>query len=400
VILKVLAEPCGLAVKDMESARALFARLKQEVTLVGPNQDGTDAVRHRADVRVFMLNLMRRDNPGLAERIHRRAAAYYAELSDGAQGAVPWARAEEIYHRLAVGDDLARVEARWTPGLEPYLQDAVDELPVRAKIYLATKLGLSLTEADRQEASLEERELSLANEAERAITTGAVETALSILASLTERSLASPLYRLEARALSLMGRSKDALEKANAAVEAAAHSGRKRELAEMLLLSAELSFRHGDLEHLVDYLQQAGTLCEQTGDAARLVFVLILLKRVYEALNNADEAREASRRLKAAADALSANLNSSEGSTRLAIEAMRAAAGELSPKLEAAASEYEAPPGAAAAAEGTAVEEEPTAEVQEHTHEPAAETYMNGIESSEGDSVDQLFTTVNRGVSS
>jgi cellulose synthase operon protein C len=56
VILKVLAGPCGLSLTETK-AQDLFGRLKEEVTLVSPNPDGTDAVRHLADLRRFMLGL-------------------------------------------------------------------------------------------------------------------------------------------------------------------------------------------------------------------------------------------------------------------------------------------------------------------------------------------------------
>ena len=419
VILNVLAAPCGLSVVDEADAHRLFDRLREEVTLVGPNQDGTDAVRHRSDVRRFMLGLMQRDNPNLAKLINQRAIDYYAALSDRSGNAPPWARAEEVYHRLLSCENVTEVDARWVPGLGTYLQDAVDELPIRSKIYLANKLGLSLQEDDRREASLEEQEQSIANEAERFITAGSIETALSILAAQSDRSPTSPLYRLEARALSLAGQSMEALAKADAAAEAASLAGDKRGLAEMLVLSAELSFRQDELANATAFLEKAVSLYQETVDAARLVSALVLLVRVYDARTLTSEKREAVRQLEAARERMKTEVSgSTEAPTRLAQEAAQAADVELAlapvPSLPEVSPERPAPeadvPFASSSKPTRDSADDTRAEGDSHPdsndREPPIPDETGSADAGFGnspsrpESLDQLFTTFNRGLSS
>lgn len=100
LLLRVLADPCAIAVANREEAAALLRRLAREVWLVAPGRD-PEVLHHRPDVRRIMLSMMGAD-PELAgkiDTIHAAAVSWYRGgndryLSDGE------AAAEALYHEL------------------------------------------------------------------------------------------------------------------------------------------------------------------------------------------------------------------------------------------------------------------------------------------------------------
>jgi len=136
LIRDVLAGPCGVTVRDDDHARKLYARLEQEVSLVRPGSD--EAIYHRSDVRRAMLEDLRRSMPEAVRDIEQKAITFYTPRTD------PISRAEEIYHRLSLGEDPAEVDRRWIEGLGPLLSGSVEELPARAQAYLANRLQLTI----------------------------------------------------------------------------------------------------------------------------------------------------------------------------------------------------------------------------------------------------------------
>jgi hypothetical protein len=58
-----------------EKAEALFDQLKREISLVSTAPDGS--LRHRQDLRVVMLEVLRADDADKVKAIHERAVAYY-----------------------------------------------------------------------------------------------------------------------------------------------------------------------------------------------------------------------------------------------------------------------------------------------------------------------------------
>ena len=104
----------------------------------------------RRDVRHAMLVQLTRDDPSSVEQLHLAAVTYYL----GKRGAEN--RAEEIYHRLWSDDSFDEIDARWMKGVELLLIDAVGELPIPAKGYLAERLGVELSDADREDMELYE----------------------------------------------------------------------------------------------------------------------------------------------------------------------------------------------------------------------------------------------------
>lgn len=143
VIRNVMAPASGL----VESAdrlppgaeNELFRRLQQERWLVtsGPG----DIVRHRPEVRLAMLDLMRRQNPQRFDATNQAAIDYFRDRA----ASNPDARAEVIYHLLLGGDlNIEEAERLWTPAVSQPLASAVDDLKGLAQIYLKARLGRSV----------------------------------------------------------------------------------------------------------------------------------------------------------------------------------------------------------------------------------------------------------------
>jgi hypothetical protein len=199
LILEVLAEPCGLAIGSLAEAQVLFGKLAQEVSLVTLDRDGS--LVHRSDLRRVMLQLLVADEPEKTRTIHARAIDYYV-----GRPPLPRERAEEIYHRLALARPTKDVDRRWMSGVEPYLSGALPELGASQRAYLAGRLGLVVDEETRQAADVEDWERLTAPRVQRLLADGKAEDALKLLGSRTERSPASPLTVLEARALGQLQR--------------------------------------------------------------------------------------------------------------------------------------------------------------------------------------------------
>ncbi|WP_231712224.1 AAA family ATPase [Vineibacter terrae] len=124
VMLPVLGHP------DLSDDRiaAILDVLRRQKDLVRVEPDGS--VRHRADIRGQMLELMREEKPRETEALHRAAADYYLRRqADPANAATAERdRVEELYHRLAAGLDLDTIPGRWTSRARLDLASAVDEI--------------------------------------------------------------------------------------------------------------------------------------------------------------------------------------------------------------------------------------------------------------------------------
>jgi hypothetical protein len=127
VIRHVLAGPCEIPVADDAAAQRLYDALAREATLV--TSDGV-TLRHRSDVRALMLPGLERDQKPQVDAIHAAAVDYYASMR------TTEARAEELYHRLMLGQTGAEVDARWDDAAYPSLRDSVDELPPSGRVYV------------------------------------------------------------------------------------------------------------------------------------------------------------------------------------------------------------------------------------------------------------------------
>lgn len=258
VIAEVLAEPCGLELKPGD-ANALFERLKNEVALVEPI--GGQTLRHRPDVRLLMLPLLRAKLGNKARRIDEAAVAFWKERND------PEARAEEIYHLLWLDTDSAALESSWEQGPVPKLalEEALDEFEAldgspAVRIWLCSKLNREIPTALEERADLIEWERHTELRARSLLSSGNLEEALRALRSRAERTPASALWSLELETLKLLARDVEALALVDRAWEAAESANVPAHVVALLLQRASLLERTDRLQEALECTAQADGL--------------------------------------------------------------------------------------------------------------------------------------------
>ncbi|MDV3222683.1 AAA family ATPase [Intrasporangium sp.] len=233
VIREVLAEPCGLGAVTPERAAALFELLRREVALVTEARPGL--LVHRTDVRREMLPLLEAEDADRVTDIHERAVRYYegrSEIDD---------HVEHLYHRLMLGQPTTTLDAHWHDAAATFLEDAWDELPPEARVYLAGRLG---TEADPADLAAADRTawIRQATSLSRALLdAGQPGQALAILRSreLAPRELA--VTRLVVEALAAQGHEGEALAEAQAAIAEADERGLGPEFVQLNLVAARVA---------------------------------------------------------------------------------------------------------------------------------------------------------------
>lgn len=259
LIHEVLAEPCAVDISEAGRAEKLFYALQREVSLVTSGQSGAIAgepeVRHRPDVRRAMLRLLQRDKekqPQIRE-IHERAIHFYESQSGAAS------RAEEIYHRLMLGQDAATLDARWSPQVEEYLRSAIEEVTGPAQSYLASRLGMELDEAAWDAAGVEAWERYAERRAQDLLRHNRPEEAVALLQRRSGRTQGSPLYLLEARALEQLGRAREARQ---VALEGIAQLGQSTEspLLDLHIVAANADEVLQDDFEPADVIREFGSL--------------------------------------------------------------------------------------------------------------------------------------------
>lgn len=238
IILNVLADPCGLSIRNIGQAKALFAELKQEITLVEIEPDG--ALRHRPDVRAFMLQLLKEDQPRRVKDINMRAVDYYLEHG----GADSAARAEEIYHRLLLEQDRTEIESRWLPGVETYFNaQTLEELGTSGKTFLASRLGYELPEDVWRNADLADWERTAARNCRSLLDLRQPEKAIALLRQRKERVSNSELFLLEVDILIALRHWDLALATAEAAIKQVREGDDDYLLLELLSRAVQLKIK-------------------------------------------------------------------------------------------------------------------------------------------------------------
>jgi hypothetical protein len=207
LIYKVLAEPCGVTVPNMEAAQFLFGEMQREVSLVTVAEDGS--LRHLPEVRRVMIDLLRKDDPVKVRDIQERAIGYYetleVTLASEPEPRRLAARAERLYHMLAIGRRRAELEKLWTPGLERYIGDVLEELPPPSRAWLAPRIGRDIDDPTLSYTELPDWELYAVQRVTDNLRLSKPEVALDILRERAERTYASPVYVVQAEALILAG---------------------------------------------------------------------------------------------------------------------------------------------------------------------------------------------------
>jgi V8-like Glu-specific endopeptidase len=232
LILEVLAEPCGLKVADLGQAEDLMDALGREMSLVYRDPDGS--LRHRQDLRLLMLELIRSEDPRRFDDIQRRAVAFYAAWSG------PTEKAEEIYHRLSLNQPREQIDPLWIPGVQPLLLGAADEFKGSRRAYLARRLGLKVDPETEQSADLEDWESLAARDVAELLSQNQHEAALQRMSARSDRSPASPLVPLQARALVLAERWDEALEVLARGFNTAALEGQRLFAFDLAVQSADI----------------------------------------------------------------------------------------------------------------------------------------------------------------
>lgn len=183
MVYPVLGKACSL---DERKAREDFTGLAGELALV----EGTTVLRHRADVRNAVLNLLEAEDAGWVRSIEEAAVRWYA-AQDVRN---PDIATELVYHRLRLGD-LRGAEQAWVPGVAARMGGfALDEIPEPGRGWLAPRLhATTLTEMP-----LEEWERDASDRIRDAIERKLWRAVPGILKERAERSAHSPLVFLEA----------------------------------------------------------------------------------------------------------------------------------------------------------------------------------------------------------
>jgi hypothetical protein len=265
LILDVLAEPCGVRVTDLADAERLLNGLSSEVALV--TSIGPREVRHRSDLRKLMLKAMTAD-PAIQpviRRIHELAVGFYEREYERTHA--PTDRAEEFYHRLALDQPAEILEARWLDVVQPLLFTVLDELPPSARAWLSARLRVELDSEARAAASTEVWERDAERRVQEFLVFNQPERALDVLRERNERTAASPLFVLEARALEASGQPDAALDIIDAAIDHTFRAGADAVRFDVLLIGAEIERRRGNLAESERRLALAEGLARQAGDA-------------------------------------------------------------------------------------------------------------------------------------
>ncbi len=234
LILNVLAGPCRLDIGTDAEARALFDELRREVALVTVVADGV--LEHRRDLRRMMLESLEKDAPRTTRTIRELAVTWYESRRPA-----PAERAEEIYHRLALGQAPEVIDARWLPGVEPYLVSALPEFHGARLAYLALRLNLAVDAETRRLAEAEDWERIVERQARDLLARGQPGEVPGLLASRVERTEASPLFGLEATALAQLGRWADSFEVLERGIESALAATAGQQVLDLTLQQAEVA---------------------------------------------------------------------------------------------------------------------------------------------------------------
>jgi tetratricopeptide (TPR) repeat protein len=271
VIREVLAGPCGLGRVDDQRARALFRMLRDEAALV-EDVPGQEAVTHRSDVRRVMLPLLHRDAEDTVKRIHRKAIAYYRWLPETDPVTAAEHRAEELYHRLSLEQASETLDRRWLAEAGPLLDSALDELPVRGRVYLSERLGLTVAPELRAQADDELWGRQALRAGTALLADGSAE---DVVALLDERpgqvgdDLA--LATLRIRALATLGRTAEAYSLVDRALDLASDASDAAGFVEIALLGARIDEDRGRFDAALGLLSQAQRAAEAPGTSEATV---------------------------------------------------------------------------------------------------------------------------------
>ncbi|WP_159047381.1 ATP-binding protein [Streptomyces sp. XY332] len=274
LIREVLAVPCGLGKIEADEARRLFFLLAQEATLV-ERVPGQEALIHRADVRHTMLPLLYRDHPETSRSIHRRAIRHYAAFD------APQARAEELYHRLALGQATSTLDRHWTPEAGALLDSAIDEFPPSSQAYLSNQLRLAVDPAVLEKADDDTWARQAVRKGRALLDSGRPSAALSLLTGRPGGSRRPKIAALEIEALAALGNADKAMGLLAATMEHTSEVGDATGFLRVVMLGARVAEDFEAYDEALNLLNQAAQASDTAGSLVEWLEIRVAQLRVY-----------------------------------------------------------------------------------------------------------------------
>ena len=193
LIKHVLAQSCELGPVEEKEAEELFEEFSKEKFLVESSMQ--NVLRFRKDLRQLILPLVIKEGPEKSRIIRRKALEYFEGKSD------LFSKAEYIYYHLSLEKDPKQIKHLLESGLLSHLRYSIDELPVKAQIFLANYFDLPISKELRKAANIEVWESHMAAEIQEAMSQSSLKALQHLKTKLEERgerSEYSTLYLWEA----------------------------------------------------------------------------------------------------------------------------------------------------------------------------------------------------------
>ena len=273
VIEAVLAPRCGLGDVDGQRAQELFDSLLREISLVEP--DGSDGLRLRPDIRRVILPMIERDDPELLASL-RGAALRYFSKQDSFQ-----AKIEELYYRLALGQSTTTLDRAYDTDAAAALDYALEEFPASSQVYLANRLGVTVSPDVRRRAD----DLSWARQttlaARRLLDAGRPAEALELVRVRRSGTVRPFTAALEIEALAALGRHDEALASAATAAQWCTDHQEIAVFVEVALLAARVEEDIGDFGQALRWLREVDRVAESAHDRISRLTARVAMLRIH-----------------------------------------------------------------------------------------------------------------------
>lgn len=255
IIRDVLAPLCNVSNVDDKRAEELFEELKLEHALV--SIEGDESLRYREEIRHPVIILMTNEQPERVRNLQNAIVEYYEDRPEAVVE-----RAEEIYHRLMLGQESELIAPRWIPGVEQSLTSAINDLQPEQQIWLAERMSIELPPDVYARADISSWERLIGRKALETFRFAVPDQALSLLRQRTERTSDSPLFAIEARALLALNRADDAARLLEKALEGYPLMSNRGRLAEILWLQVQATAQRKRPEEARAVLDRLREVCE------------------------------------------------------------------------------------------------------------------------------------------
>ncbi|WP_217602378.1 ATP-binding protein [Chitinophaga sp. GbtcB8] len=282
IILYVLAPVCKIAIESITEAEALFEALKREHALVTMGDAGT--LVYRPEIRQSMIRLLKQDKYAEVRTLHNAAIAFYI-----GQETIE-ARAEEMYHRLALGENsYHELDQRWIKGIEQSIASNLEEYPDHVKVWLASRMALEVPRDIYANADIMDWERNITRKIKRALKELQFKWALELLGERKDRSEQSPLFALEAKVYMLIENNQRAWEVLEQGVEKVSGSTNRGRLAELFWLQSQVALLRKDPPTADEKLEQAAQAIAGAANPIPLIQILchrLLIHDTHHLSNN------------------------------------------------------------------------------------------------------------------